>query len=102
MQTSVYLQMQLCLLPSANFDLHIYREVWRHCTIPGTFHAIAAAVWGMLQGKGFDLRLPEVPPHVDALMTGAKELNVNSSVADNPVADVVGGTSRNVPVVTDW
>lgn len=80
----------------------IAREVWRHCTIPGTFHAIAAAVWGMLQGKGFDLRLPEVPPHVDALMTGAKELNVNSSVADNPVADVVGGTSRNVPVVTDW
>lgn len=48
------------------------REVWRHCTIPGTFHAIASAVWGLLQGKGFDLQLPNVPPHVNALIKDGK------------------------------
>lgn len=49
----------------------IAREVWRHCTIPGTFHAIAAAVWGLMQGKGFNLQLPGVPPHVNALIKEA-------------------------------
>ena len=45
--------------------------MWRHCTIPGTFHAIAAAVCGLAQGKGFDLQLPDVPPHVNALLKDA-------------------------------
>ena len=53
--------------------------MWRHCTIPGTFHAIAAAVWGLLQGKGFDLQLPDVPPHVDALIKDAKAACNDSS-----------------------
>jgi hypothetical protein len=60
--------------------------VWRHCTIPGTFHAIAAAVWGLLQGKGFDLQLPaDVPPHVNALIKDAKAAS-NSPTQDASVA----------------
>ena len=79
-------------------DSHTCREVWRHCTIPGTFHAIAAAVWGMLQGRGFVLQLPNVPPQVKALITDANELDVDSPIAESPVADA----SSNVPTVTDW
>ncbi len=69
--------------------LNVCREVWRHCTIPGTFHAIAAAVWGVLQGKGFDLQLPDVPPHVNALIKDAKAATIESTVeaASLPAAD---------------
>ncbi|KAL0041449.1 hypothetical protein WJX79_003695 [Trebouxia sp. C0005] len=65
----------------------IAREVWRHCTIPGTFHAIAAAVWGLLQGKGFDLQLPaDTPPHVNALIKDAKATSNDSNTQDVSVA----------------
>lgn len=72
------------------------REVWRHCTIPGTFHAIAAAVWGLLQGKGFNLQLPNVPPHVQALIQDAKELNAESpeaATSSNNLAADSGSTA---------
>ncbi len=64
--------------------------MWRHCTIPGTFHAIAAAVWGLLQGKGFDLQLPaDTPPHVNALIKDAKAASNDSTTQDVsvPAAD---------------
>ncbi|DBA94873.1 TPA: hypothetical protein ACH3X1_002407 [Trebouxia sp. C0004] len=61
----------------------IAREVWRHCTIPGTFHAIAAAVWGLLQGKGFDLQLPaDMPLHSNAIIKDANAAS-NDNTAHN-------------------
>lgn len=57
----------------------IAREVWRHCTIPGTFHAIAAAFWGAVQGRGFVLQLPDLPPHVNALLKDTKDVSKDAS-----------------------
>lgn len=77
------------------------REVWRHCTIPGTFHAIAAAVWGLLQGKGFDLQLPNVPPHVNALIKDGKQLGAESPGACTSSNILAADTSSNIPAA-EW
>lgn len=72
-----------------NLLILAYREVWRHYAVPGTFHAIAAAMWGLLRGDGFALQLPEMPSHVKELITDSpqKATSADASAAAVDIAD---------------
>ena len=61
------------------------REIWRHYAVPGTFHAIAAALWSLVQGDGFALQLPDMPSHVKALIEDSPDVVKSEVVPGTPV-----------------
>lgn len=65
-------------LPAAALPTVACREVWTTYTAPGTFRALALAIWRWLAGKGFDF----VPPPMASLA----HFRVSSPARDRFVA----------------